>query len=329
VTVAVFDTTPLPEGGHGISWAVQPFDLCVWQPGLMFGHSGVPSGPVQYGQPITPGEHGLFVTGLAHRVAPAAQYTLIEVLDAEARGDIQTLLRAMRLYTASLGSLDHTVINLSLGLEVEQQPGLINRDAIKSLIDMLEKMSLPYYLDSQVGLDLPVISLGVSMANYQEQGAVIVAAAGNDRRDTPNAPARFPEVIGVAASNAIRIDACFTNLGDLAAPGGDAPDRALCSMDASSDCPVDKAGCEYALISLVSQNASQTGYAYWQGTSFATPLVSGLSTLLREAHPGWTPVDVRTAIECGLGPGDAAASTTIDRLGLGLIDVDTTINHCP
>ncbi len=329
VAVAIFDTTPLEAGMHTISWAVQPFDLCVWQPGLMFGTSGAPSGPVSAGQPISPGEHGLFVTGLAHGVSPAAQYTLVEVLDAEARGDVYTLLRAMRLYARWRGSLDNTVINLSLGLEVDRRPELVDQIAIELLKEILSDQKGPDYLAGQVAQDFPVTSLGVSLAIYQQQGAVIVAAAGNQSRNNPNAPARFPEVIGVAASNASGIDACFTNLGDLAAPGGDAQNRGGCSLDAGTACPANQAGCEYALISLVSQNASASGYAYWQGTSFAAPLVSGLATLLLEAHPSWPAGDVRAAIECGLSPVVAGASPTINRLGLGIIDVEKTVNICP
>jgi len=41
---------------------------------------------------------------------------------------------------------------------------------------------------------------------------------------------------------------------------------------------------------------SSGNYSYVSGTSFSTPLVAGVCALLLEAHPGWTPMQVRDAL---------------------------------
>jgi subtilisin family serine protease len=114
-------------------------------------------------------------------------------------------------------------------------------------------------------------------------------------------PARYPEVIGVAATNHKGELAFYSNLGDVRAPGGEPP--------AVADRGKKKIGnyigeindnyYETAMISYSKKHGEMPKLAYWWGTSFATPLVSGLAALMLEkasAHGGLPPKDVERLI---------------------------------
>jgi hypothetical protein len=115
----------------------------------------------------------------------------------------------------------------------------------------------------------------------RSQGVVVVAAAGNYRakRNPILYPAADPGVIAVAATDAKDKFASFSNAGtyvDIAAPGVD-------------------------ILSTVPNN----GYAYYSGTSMASPHVAALAALLLADRPSATPDQVEQAIEAGsvdLGP---------------------------
>ena len=126
----------------------------------------------------------------------------------------------------------------------------------------------------------------------QQSGFVAVAAAGNGANNValtpaschPDYPASFPDAISVAASNKSDKLSCFSNapfviqnkIGVLA-PGGQG--HGVGQKDCKptpKDCNQQPNECvDNNLISLVNPKTSQTGYAYWAGTSFAAPLVSG------------------------------------------------------
>ena len=68
---------------------------------------------------------------------------------------------------------------------------------------------------------------------------------------------------------------CYSNTGEVGAPGGDGgiapncePQLQLCNASEP---------CDYGLVSLVSARSDTVGFAYWVGSSFAAPLVSGVA----------------------------------------------------
>ena len=67
------------------------------------------------------------------------------------------------------------------------------------------------------------------------------------------------------------------------------------------------------------------GYAIWDGTSMASPAVTGAAALLRQRHPQWTPADIRSALELTARPAYVNVRRTIPAtplsVGSGLIDV--------
>lgn len=121
-------------------------------------------------------------------------------------------------------------------------------------------------------------------------GILLVAAAGNSSSNTDggrrNYPSGFdaPNIIGVAATGNNDSLAYYSSYGktsiDVAAPGG---------AQSSSNDP-------RGILSTLPNNT----YGFYQGTSMATPYVTGLAALLKAAKPVATATEIRTAILNGV-----------------------------
>jgi hypothetical protein len=272
-------------------------------------------------------DHGLFVAGLVHAVAPDSEIRLIRVLNEYGCGDLFTLNKSLYRFIeemeAERGTLDGTVINLSLGVLKPASDDAESTDREVVIID-----------DSlEVLVEDTVESLRAAALLAHSRGAVVVAAAGNDsyvegKPLPPQFPAKYPFVIGVAGSNIYRERACFSNWGDVSAPSGDGgpDDEKSLEFPCVPKHGACKGGCDQALISLVwnlpdhvqaSPASSRPYYTYWSGTSFSAPLVSGLAALVLDAGasrsicplapPDWVHPDrVHEAIRCGASTGDGA-----------------------
>ena len=304
VLVAVFDTSPFEDVPDGTWNAVRSYQ------GVPFRVSHPNPGP-----PDVPGtegyadvrDHGLFAVGLVHAVAPESELHLIRVLNEKGRGDLFTLSQVLNQFIQQTlaergGSLGGTVLNLSLGVV---HPEDLAAAGLASNEQSVEALLAPL----QVARAL---------------GAVVVAAAGNGSNGSQvvasEYPAGYPEVIGVAGVKPGQERSCFSNAGDVAAPAGDGGDACTPAvvLDCSGDCPD-------ALVSWTS--LSSTGFSYWAGTSFATPLVSGEAALRLEkdktATGTWPPpAQVQTAIYAS-----SQQSTPPDGcLGYGVVDPVAAMN---
>lgn len=116
-----------------------------------------------------------------------------------------------------------------------------------------------------LGSTLPDPYLREAIAYAIESGSTIVAATGNDNCNCISYPANYPEVLAVGSSNSSNGRSSFSNYGtniDIIAPGE-------------------------SIISTYWTNANQTSnYASnIAGTSFSTPLVSGLLALAKSKLP--------------------------------------------
>jgi thermitase len=133
----------------------------------------------------------------------------------------------------------------------------------------------------------------VASAWNNGNGAVIVAAAGNDGDGTLNYPAAYAEVISVAATDSADARASFSNANadvEIAAPG----------------------------VNVLS-TVRGGGYAKLSGTSMATPHVSAVAGVLRQLFPSDSAAAIRSRLDAAvndLGPAGRDASFGFGRVNL-------------
>jgi F0F1-type ATP synthase epsilon subunit len=331
IRIGIFDTSPFEDqGGWRIPWIDPALELCVHHP-----EEFVPLKSPGYAPNIA--DHGLFVAGLIHIVAPESEIHLIRVINDWNQGALVTLVNALQLFSDRMmdagGRLNGTLVNLSLGVHPPHDMRAAGLEDLEEWVRQTSLWNTRVYEPPTEG-SVTIASLHTALLTARKKGAVIVAAAGNDSRDPPEVklpqiPASYPFVIGVAGSNFCGDRACFSNAGDVAAPSGDV---GRAGKDTVKNCNRWPGFC---LTSLAKQTkvADQeragsprrpefTGFAHWIGTSFATPLVSGQAALLLE---GMGPDGVRRAIE-----GSAVKPTPPDpNLGAGVIDLPKSLPTPP
>ncbi len=195
--------------------------------------------------------HGTHVAGIVAVVAPGSRVMPLRVLDDEGLGSVW--ITAEAISWASERGAD--VINLSLGTAADSE---LLEDAVE---------------------------------DAEEDGAVVVASAGNDNRSQRQWPAADDDAVAVASVTPTDLRSPFSNFGlwvDVAAPG----QRIISSFPLRV-------------------------YARWDGTSMATPFVAGQAALLRAQRPTAEAEQLvarikQTAVPVGAGLGagriDLAAS---------------------
>lgn len=239
-------------------------------------------------------DHGLFVAGIVRDIAPRAELHLIRVLGDNGLGDLRALAATLRhLPERLLGPAPpgtRLIVNLSLVAEAPALEGWLPRTAADPAAlrarwgDVCATMSR-----LQSGLARTIDWLA-------GEGVLIVAAAGNAAlgpasRPQPRPPAAYDSVLGVAAVTAARLPAFYSDRGDMvvfgngvAVFGGEgiaaAPDRlaeipppvgermdAVAGLFSAARLPLTPPGA----------GTNETGWVYWSGTSFATPVISAIA----------------------------------------------------
>jgi serine protease len=111
------------------------------------------------------------------------------------------------------------------------------------------------------GGDSQLMREAIDYAN--KKGTVIIAAAGNENRNSSSYPARYPNVISVAAIDASGKKAPYSNFGagvDISAPGGSETGKIL--------------------QNTIDSKTGESVFVGYQGTSMAAPHVAGVAALI-------------------------------------------------
>lgn len=248
--------------------------------------SCVPGPPVPNNAIEDENGHGTFVAGIIGAATDngigvasgAGGVTLlpVKVLDCAGTGTVADVAAGI-VYAAEMGA---SVINLSFGGE---EDSFTLHAAVERAHDLM--------------------------------GTVLVSPAGNEGKEGVFFPARYPEVIAVAASGLNSPDdkAIFSNWGpevDVAAPG----------VRIVSTVPSALCGMRWVCLNGES-------YSISSGSSYASAHVSALAALIRSQNPVLAPDDVREVIKSTARP--LPDGPTSDWDGAGRIRMNGAVHHVP
>ncbi|MGB7876579.1 MAG: S8/S53 family peptidase [Anaerolineales bacterium] len=226
-------------------------------------------------------DHGLFVAGIINSLAPKAEIHLYQVLNKYGLGDLRSIARALQQVFNDFQEIK-LVVNLSLTMNMPLEEGHLKANDVlgvgRKILERktsIERQSmifewicdLVYTLDSRV-----------------------IAAAGNESKGSdqrPGAlyPAAFDRVLGVGAlayADGSVAPASYSNLADkptndgITTFGGEAKEKGILGVYVG-EFPKDDGG-------NVPKNTN--GWTWWSGTSFATPIISGITTAVLSKLPG-------------------------------------------
>ena len=145
----------------------------------------------------------------------------------------------------------------------------------------------------------------------RSRGTTVVVAAGNENQNVSNSsPANCSGVIAVAAVGPTGGRAYYSNYGtlvDVAAPGGDTSGGSANGI--------------YSTLNAGTQGPGADSFAYYQGTSMATPHVAGVVALMYQAKPSATPDEIETALKTST----RAFPATCSQCGTGIVDAPNAI----
>jgi subtilisin family serine protease len=261
-------------------------------------------------------DHGLFVAGIIHTIAPHAKLHLIEVLNKMGVGDTDSIAAGIESAAKMIASKAQNrpapkwVVNASLMTAapsddfhlVQMMDRLGHQPPGMSADDTTEQAKLLDYLkvelaDSGSGMQIWLVTRQsdavVYMCNYLYVNGKtrVIAAAGNDRKGLSELqpltryPAKAKSVLGIGALKRDDSAASYSNVDDVLPDdgivtfGGEPGAGVMPSASGLAAAPQSEVLGVY-IGSDPNHNPSTDGWAVWSGTSFATPIVSGVTVAL-------------------------------------------------
>ena len=156
------------------------------------------------------------------------------------------------------------------------------------------------------------------------RGSVVVIAAGNENQNVSNAsPANCSNIIAVAANDKEGNRSWYSNYGNLisvTAPGGETciPNAAQTACQTSTT----SKGILSTLNSGTNGPVAET-YAFYDGTSMATPHVAGVAALMLSVAPSLTPAQIKTTLQNTARP---LPGTCSGGCGAGIVDAYAAVS---
>lgn len=222
-------------------------------------------------------DHGLFVAGIINSLAPNAELHLYQVLNQYGLGDLRSIARALQqVYNDFQES--KLLVNLSLTMNMPLEEAHLKANnvlgvgrAILERKTSIERQSriFEWICDLVDALDSRVI-----------------AAAGNesksiDQRPGALYPAAFDRVLGVGAlaeDDGSVVPASYSNLADKPTNKG---------LTTFGGVPDEGKGILGVYVGpFPNGSPNENGFAWWSGTSFATPIISGMTATVLSKMPG-------------------------------------------
>jgi hypothetical protein len=242
-------------------------------------------------------DHGLFVAGIIHTLAPAAKLVLVEVLNHRGVGDLISINRGLNAVAEAENaeiegplSGERLLINCSLCMDL---PFTLTKDGSEEMLAIEEVLAEPESINSWLVQESLVMRRIVNV--LYSQGHKIVAAAGNESTnpaDRPQAlfPAAFASVLGVGAlprQASGQSVSSYSNLSDTPPPrgivtlGGEGgASNGVLGVYLGQEPPLSPSSSvilgQLPSQTLVEPDPTTSGWAWWAGTSFATPIVTGV-----------------------------------------------------
>jgi len=146
----------------------------------------------------------------------------------------------------------------------------------------------------------------------RSRGASVIVAAGNSNANASGfSPANCSGVVTVASVNRTGGRSYFSNFGatvEVAAPGGDV-----------------RVSSSNGILSTLNAGTTTPGadsYAFYQGTSMATPHVVGVVALMLQAKPTLTPTEVTSILQSTARPFPATCS----QCGSGIVNANAAVD---
>ena len=180
-------------------------------------------------------------------------------------------------------------------------------------------------INLSLGGDSPSTTLENAVAYAYNHGVVVIAASGNDGTESVDYPAAYDDyVIAVGATRYDETRASYSDYGsslDLVAPGGDlGVDQ---NGDGYGDGVLQQTFKPYGGFVDKADPTDWTYYYFFDGTSMATPHVSGAAALLLARNSTLTPDQIRNILESTAE--DLGAPGRDNTYGWGLIDAQAAL----